>query len=819
MFEKRRDWFNHELQVHRREWCCNATNHEAYRDKAEFIEHMKSVHADAYDHAELRNVVSLFERPSTTTTASCPFCISEETEELSISRLEKHIARHMEILALFSLPRSNDTTKVGSVQSGGLYVEASHESEDESVANNGGGNPLERHPTASPTEEDSDSPELQPRSLFENVLHSFCAVEAARDTTVPKYFLQGENKNNSLQLRKSNSEFRWALVRKVDRLADGDIKIADFLMGLHTECNAEFENSPGSVEHLRSTVNHFIYDIVGSIEGSIDYYLNGFESSADRLQDTKYRVTQLRQDMGESLGEGQDTGQAGIPSDVNWDYVQPKIMIASSTITFLSRVLATTQDLAPLPIAQPPFRHRQPDGLRRPLKTLIRMLKGVTFDRKIAYDIERKIWSEESAIAQYNLLTTAPTPTTPIDKENAEAWLSRLSVMEAVAYVVREVLGILKAAPLDHQETVEEPGDLVDSDTRDSRKIASWIRGQSPEQIIRHQTALAEWQPGTSRWFLDSSEYKNWTQRVTPRLNVLGNPDCGKTLLCAAVVEHLKVHVVSRTVGIAYYYWHNLADSHLRATDLLRSIISQFWLHSQSIHETPPPLQALFALCNPSNLQPSREDLVAVFAAIVRLFDSCYIVIDGLEHCSDYSSFLEVVQGLEPRVCTLVTSRRSARLGQLLADQPSFHTSIRSFIIDESHVAVDAEVVLRAKVALAKSPKIFIDKMTNIILQQAHGMYVLLRDIWSFSSLIPFPGFHGPSSNWNGFLTVILNMMQKVSLIIRQPRSTTHGIIVWFEPLAIIKIQRSLSSISWRYFPLRPDPCPIMNSNISTSLI
>ncbi len=811
MFEKRREWFNHELQVHRREWCCNATNHEAYRDKAEFIEHMKSVHADSYDHAELRNVVSLFERPSTTTTASCPFCMSEETEELSISRLEKHIARHMEILALFSLPRSNDTYKVGSIQSG-LYVEASHESEDESVANNGGGDPLERLPTASPAKGDSDSSELQPLSLFDNVLHSFCAVEAARDTSVPKYFLQGENKNKSLQLRKSNSELRWALVRKVDRLADGDIKLADFLMGLHTECNAEFENSPDSVEHLRSTVNHFIYDIVGSIEGSLDYYLNGFESSADRLQDTKYRVTQLRQDMGESLGEGQETGQTSISSNVNWDHVQPKVMIAASTITFFSRALATTQDLAQLvPAHGPSF-----DGLKGDFETLVRTLNGVTFDRSMADEVERKVWSQESAIAQYCLLTEVPTLS---DEENTKASFIRIPFVGTVMNVVRELLEILKAAPLDHQETVEEPGDLVDSDTRDSRNVVSWLRGQSPEQIIRHQTALAEWHPGTSRWFLDSSEYKNWTQRVTPRLNVLGNPDCGKTMLCAAVVEHLKVHIVSRTVGIAYYYWRNLADSHLRATDLLRSIISQFWLHSQSLHETPPPLQALIALCNPSNLQPSREDLIAGFAAIVRLFDSCYIVIDGLEHCSDYSSFLEVVQGLEPRVCTMVTSRRSARLGQLLADQPSFHTSIRSFIIDESHVAVDAEVVLRAKVALAKSPKVFMDEMTNIILQQACGMYVFFRDKWSFMSLNPFPGSHGPSSNRNGFLTVILNMMQKVSLIIRQPRSTIHGIIVYFEPLAIIKIQRSLSSISWRYSPLRPDPCPIVNSNISTSLI
>jgi len=262
----------------------------------------------------------------------------------------------------------------------------------------------------------------------------------------------------------------------------------------------------------------------------------------------------------------------------------------------------------------------------------------------------------------------------------------------------------------------------------DSEPIVSWMKGQTPSQNIRHQTALAAWQPGTSRWFLDSSEYKDWTQRVTPRLVTLGNPSCGKTTLCAAVIKQLNSHVASRTVGIAYYYWHHSEDTDLKSTDLLRSLISQLCLHSQFNHEAPPPLQALFAQYKPSNLQPSNEEVIEVFTTIVHMFDACFIVMDGLEHCSDYSGFLEVVRGMEPRVCTLVTSRRSSRLGQFLENDSCSTASTCNFIIEEAYVTADVKVVLRAKSPSSTPQKAFMGEIIDIIPQRAEEMYVRFRD-------------------------------------------------------------------------------------------
>ena len=106
MYERRRDWINHETLLHRREWTCNVAGHPTYHSRETFTEHVYSEHAELAVSSEVSEILSLFERPATTTQAPCPFCLSEDTKGISMTRLEKHMAQHMEALALFALPRS-----------------------------------------------------------------------------------------------------------------------------------------------------------------------------------------------------------------------------------------------------------------------------------------------------------------------------------------------------------------------------------------------------------------------------------------------------------------------------------------------------------------------------------------------------------------------------------------------------------------------------------------------------------------------------------------------------------------------------------------
>ena len=118
MFEGRAEWFRHETQTHRREWSCNATGHSAFQDKEGFREHIEKHHQEVASSTQLSMVLDFFERAMETTSASCPFCFAEGSRNLSAKHLEKHLAGHMEALALVALPRdknAGDGESAGSI--------------------------------------------------------------------------------------------------------------------------------------------------------------------------------------------------------------------------------------------------------------------------------------------------------------------------------------------------------------------------------------------------------------------------------------------------------------------------------------------------------------------------------------------------------------------------------------------------------------------------------------------------------------------------------------------------------------------------------
>lgn len=107
MFERRRDWFGHELQVHRVEWCCNTPGHQAYSTRSEFRIHLKR-HGEFYDDDQLDSMIDMFKRPAVESSFSCPICRDDRYQNLSIDRLEEHLGRHLEIICTFALPSAGD---------------------------------------------------------------------------------------------------------------------------------------------------------------------------------------------------------------------------------------------------------------------------------------------------------------------------------------------------------------------------------------------------------------------------------------------------------------------------------------------------------------------------------------------------------------------------------------------------------------------------------------------------------------------------------------------------------------------------------------
>ena len=107
-FASRSEWYSHEMQCHRVEWFCNIKGHPQYTEKHDFLEHMKSSHYTTFNIDQESKVLGMFKLPSRTPYGKCNLCSRPDV------KIKSHVARHLEQMALFALPRSNEAAGHGS---------------------------------------------------------------------------------------------------------------------------------------------------------------------------------------------------------------------------------------------------------------------------------------------------------------------------------------------------------------------------------------------------------------------------------------------------------------------------------------------------------------------------------------------------------------------------------------------------------------------------------------------------------------------------------------------------------------------------------
>jgi len=125
------DWLQHMQGEHNIGWYCNSSEcHDQMFDcQVDFEEHMKSLHAETFNPSQLPIISESSRRPATELFEQCPLCDHVPTvQELNVWKREgtrnntgenlkilpKHIAVHLEELALLSLPWQDDLDTAGS---------------------------------------------------------------------------------------------------------------------------------------------------------------------------------------------------------------------------------------------------------------------------------------------------------------------------------------------------------------------------------------------------------------------------------------------------------------------------------------------------------------------------------------------------------------------------------------------------------------------------------------------------------------------------------------------------------------------------------
>lgn len=89
------------MQVHRRQWACRECD-ELFETEDAMIGHSTTQHGEKWTDHQLAVLLDMSEVPTDETkSAICPICLYEDF----LNRVMEHLARHMEDLALFALPK------------------------------------------------------------------------------------------------------------------------------------------------------------------------------------------------------------------------------------------------------------------------------------------------------------------------------------------------------------------------------------------------------------------------------------------------------------------------------------------------------------------------------------------------------------------------------------------------------------------------------------------------------------------------------------------------------------------------------------------
>ena len=101
-FPSRNAWYLHETQEHRCVWHCNVEGHGIYKTQELFMDHMLQSHATKLSREQMANLAPMFRRSDRSSAGKCNLCFRKSKS------LCDHVARHLERIALFALPRLSD---------------------------------------------------------------------------------------------------------------------------------------------------------------------------------------------------------------------------------------------------------------------------------------------------------------------------------------------------------------------------------------------------------------------------------------------------------------------------------------------------------------------------------------------------------------------------------------------------------------------------------------------------------------------------------------------------------------------------------------
>ncbi|KAF4550496.1 NACHT domain-containing protein 3 [Elsinoe fawcettii] len=194
---------------------------------------------------------------------------------------------------------------------------------------------------------------------------------------------------------------------------------------------------------------------------------------------------------------------------------------------------------------------------------------------------------------------------------------------------------------------------LNDVQAVESKKaIRAWLR--PPDTGIEFDAAIHKRQKGTCEWIFADARFRNWRSRSNGILLLQGESGCGKTVMCAHMIERLQEQDPSR---ITIFFFFTLNDEVKRTVQgMLTALIYQLSLRSVI------GMNHLLHLFHSSDKtrRPTTPVLISLFKKMLSS-DHVSIILDAIDESSEQLEIMAtlkvVLETTDFQVKSLVTGR------------------------------------------------------------------------------------------------------------------------------------------------------------------
>ena len=171
-------------------------------------------------------------------------------------------------------------------------------------------------------------------------------------------------------------------------------------------------------------------------------------------------------------------------------------------------------------------------------------------------------------------------------------------------------------------------------------------------------------------WLFSSQEFQKFVETDTCLLWIFGPPGCGKTVLSAAIIEHLQ-NIASPRDSVCYFYFHYLDQANRSLRQLCGTLIAQLL---SSLSEPSSSLTAVTDRIRKtsSTVITEPEALNLLLELIHSIEGRVWVVLDGADESPDLARatrlFSQLTRSGQNELRTVVLSRDSPEVRRALQE-------------------------------------------------------------------------------------------------------------------------------------------------------